>query len=170
LAAGGAPEFQQRLTAGAPITDPDTLAVLDQVYQGPIVLLINSFTYSAGDMFAAGFQDHGIGPVISCDQSTGGGGADVWNHNDSLGNFGPDPGLELRPLPEDVSIRFAARRCSRRSKAGVIAIEDFGVDADVVQESSTADEVINGYPLLLKGPASSWAGGRSIERRSRASA
>ena len=46
-----------------PITDPDACNAIGQQYGGPVVLVGDSTTYSAGDLFSAGFVDNGIGPV-----------------------------------------------------------------------------------------------------------
>ncbi|MFF3930493.1 S41 family peptidase [Streptomyces hirsutus] len=45
-----------------------------------MVLITNARCYSATDIFAAGFQDHRIGPVLGTDENTGAGGANVWTH------------------------------------------------------------------------------------------
>jgi hypothetical protein len=47
---------------------------------GPKVLITDALCYSATDMFAAAFQDHGIGPILGVDHNTGAGGANVWSH------------------------------------------------------------------------------------------
>ncbi len=36
--------------------------------------------YSTTDIFAAGFQDNEIGKVLGVDESTGAGGANVWEY------------------------------------------------------------------------------------------
>jgi C-terminal processing protease CtpA/Prc len=46
--------------------------------RGPIVLIVDALCYSASDMFAAGFQDNGIGTIIGVDSRTGAGGANAW--------------------------------------------------------------------------------------------
>ena len=63
-----------------PITPEDGANEVGQVYQGPIVLVTDARCYSATDIFAAGFQDHEIGPVLGVDDNTGAGGANVWTH------------------------------------------------------------------------------------------
>ena len=54
---------------------------MGQRYHGPVVLITDALCYSATDIFAAGFQDHGIGPVLGVDDNTGAGGANVWTHD-----------------------------------------------------------------------------------------
>ena len=46
---------------GFPLTDPAQCNDIGQVYQGPVVLITDAFCYSTTDIFAAGFQDHGVG-------------------------------------------------------------------------------------------------------------
>lgn len=144
------PEAMEPITSGHTLTRAESIHTLDQVYQGPVVLLVDSFTYSAGDMFTAGFQDHGIGPVIGIDNSTGGGGANVWQHSDLLNNLGPEPSVPVERLPDGVTIRLAIRRCTRRSRSEGKHIEDVGVTVDVLYEPRSADEVVKGYPGLLQ--------------------
>lgn len=81
-----------RLTSGRPLTDPASANAIGQIYHGRgVALLINSLTYSAADIFAAGFQDHGVGIVIGTSMVTGGGGGNVWTHHDLLNKIGPRP-------------------------------------------------------------------------------
>jgi hypothetical protein len=58
----------------------DGANAIGQRYFGPVVLITDARCYSATDIFAAGFQDHGIGPVLGVDDNTGAGGANVWTH------------------------------------------------------------------------------------------
>ena len=80
------PSIEQALATGAtfsqafPITAGDEANAMGQVYHGPVVLITDARCYSAGDIFAAGFQDHAIGPVLGVDDNTGAGGANVWSH------------------------------------------------------------------------------------------
>ncbi len=59
------------LTPGRPLTNPDDANDTGQRYQGPITLIVDALAYSATDIFAAGFQDHGIGKIIGVDENTG---------------------------------------------------------------------------------------------------
>jgi Peptidase family S41 len=84
-----------------PITDTNSCNAVGQRYQGPVVLVTNARCYSTTDFFAAGFQDHMIGPVLGADDNTGAGGANVWTHellrqlfdkaNESGGGAGGSP-------------------------------------------------------------------------------
>ncbi|MBN8734481.1 MAG: hypothetical protein J0L64_28350 [Acidobacteria bacterium] len=116
----------EHLTPGRTITPPAAANDTGQIYQGPVVLLLDALTYSAADMFAAGFQDHGIGELIGVDCSTGGGGADKWSYQDIVESLKPVPGFDLPDLPRDCRLTLAVRRCTRPG-AGQQPIEDIGV-------------------------------------------
>src|SRR5262249_46110326 len=49
---------------GYPITPEASANDLGQRYHGPAVLVTDARCYSATDIFAAGFQDHDVGPVL----------------------------------------------------------------------------------------------------------
>jgi C-terminal processing protease CtpA/Prc len=53
---------------------------IGQIYNGPVILITDALCYSATDIFAAGFQDHKIGPILGTNGNTGAGGANVWTH------------------------------------------------------------------------------------------
>ena len=78
------PSMEQAVETGAtfsaafPITPEDEANAIGQRYHGPVVLITDARCYSATDIFAAGFQDHMIGPIIGVDDNTGAGGANVW--------------------------------------------------------------------------------------------
>ena len=80
------PSMDQALQTGAafsgafPITPVDGANALGQEYAGPVILITDALCYSATDIFAAGFKDHKIGPVLGVDDNTGAGGANVWTH------------------------------------------------------------------------------------------
>ena len=51
-----------------PLYPADVVNSVGQVYQGPVVLVTDAQCYSACDIFAAGFQDHEIGPVLGVER------------------------------------------------------------------------------------------------------
>lgn len=122
----GDEETDPRLTPGRTLTPPELANDTGQIYQGPVVLLFDALTYSAADMFAAGFQDHQIGELIGVDCSTGGGGANAWSYQDIVDNLPKVPGLEMAALPRDCRVSVAVRRCTR-TNAEREPIEDIGV-------------------------------------------
>lgn len=138
------------LTAGHYITHPEVANEIGQVYQGPVVLLTDAFTYSAADIFAAGFQDHSIGLILGADGLTGAGGANVWEHSDLPWKLGPMPGVRIARLPRGASMRVAIRRCFRVGANAGKPIEDFGVKPDEVYVPITADDVLGGCPGMIR--------------------
>ncbi len=124
------------LTLGQPLTtSPNTIG---QIYQGPVVLLVDALTYSAADIFAGGFSDNRIGKVISPDASTGGGGASVWPHNDIVARL-PAGTLKLQPLPHGTDMSLAMLRSSRVGPSLGQPIEDVGVHPDIIHPRSLED-------------------------------
>ena len=60
--------FSQRLS----ITPEEWCNDIGQIYNGPVVIITDALCYSATDIFAAGFQDHKIGPILGTGGNTGG--------------------------------------------------------------------------------------------------
>jgi hypothetical protein len=139
-----------RLTAGHPITSKHQANSIGQIYQGPVVLLIDALTYSAAEIFAGGFRDNGIGTVIGVDANTGGGGANVWHYDDLVSNL---PSLGLPPAPRDgATMQMAIRRSSRVNRppgAPTEFIEDIGVKCDV-QYLRTLEDMTLPSPSLIR--------------------
>jgi C-terminal processing protease CtpA/Prc len=75
---------------GFPITPPEKANEIGQVYHGLTVLITDALCYSTTGIFAAGYQDHGIGIIIGTDENTGAGGANVWDHRLLSQLFGSD--------------------------------------------------------------------------------
>jgi hypothetical protein len=128
---------------GFPITPADRVSRLGQKYYGPVVLVTDPLCYSATDMFAAGFQDHGIGTIIGVGGATGAGGANVWTHG--LLQLLTEPMAELeevspyRPLPRGADIRVAIRRTTRVKQRSGAVLEDLGVTPEVNYRMTRAD-------------------------------
>jgi hypothetical protein len=60
-----------------PITMPEHCNDIGQVYGGAVVAVVDPNTYSAGDLFAAGFYDNALGILVTVGEATGAGGANV---------------------------------------------------------------------------------------------
>ena len=107
-----------------PITN--NMAVGDYRYPGPVVLVVNAKTYSAGDLFTAGWVDNRIGPVVCVGDATGGGGAEVWSrwlvYNAAAFSDHPMP-----TPPDGFSFTVAAMRAVRSRQANGVLIEDNGI-------------------------------------------
>ena len=96
------------------------------IYAGPIVVVANANTYSAGDLFAAGMVDNAIAPLVCVGNATGGGGAEVWTGSQAISACG-FANRRLQPMPADVSLTIAALRAVRSGASEGILIEDSGV-------------------------------------------
>lgn len=122
---------------GYPITETALANNIGQRYQGPVALITDAKCYSTTDIFAAGFQDHDIGPIIGVDANTGAGGANVWTHSllrRLAGRDGP-----YGSLPAGANMRVAIRRTLRvRDRAGT-PVEDLGVQPDFLHKMTRAD-------------------------------
>lgn len=118
-----------------PLSDPPDLAHGLRRYRGPVVLVCDALSYSAADIFAAGFQDNGIGRVLGTATHTGAGGANVWAH-DLLSLWLPDA---FPPLESGTSFRVALRRSTRVGDRDGVPLEDLGVAADAVHALTRRD-------------------------------
>ncbi|MEV7617938.1 S41 family peptidase [Streptomyces sp. NPDC089799] len=130
------PSLEQAVEIGAtyssavPLTPEDGANAIGQQYSGPVVLVTNARCYSATDIFAAGFQDHRIGPVLGTDESTGAGGANVWTHEHLVELLAGDPGTPYSPLPKQAGMRVAIRRTLRVGANSGTPVEDLGITPD----------------------------------------
>lgn len=160
-----APSIARAVETGAafscsfPITDPSRCNDIGQRYHGPVVLITNARCYSTTDIFAAGFQDHGIGPVLGVDNNTGAGGANVWTHallRQLLGVGGNPgqqiPGSTLVPLPRNAGMRVAIRRTLRVGKQAGTELEDLGVVPDA-EHKMTRRDLLESNPDLIERAA-----------------
>ena len=133
-------------SAGVPVSDPKECNAIGQKYFGPVVLITDGLCYSTTDIFAAGFQDHEIGPILGVDGNTGAGGANVWEHrsfvNDVL------PGSVYQALPNDAGMRVAIRRTLRVGKRAGAPVEDLGVVPNH-RHLLTKDDLLNGNVDLI---------------------
>ncbi len=137
----------QWVSSGHSITDEDEANSTGRVYQGPSVLLIDALSYSAADIFAAGYQDHRIGRVIGVDPGSGGGGGNVWYHRDVVRFLPSSVDLPLTELPGEVGMSVAMRRACRRGP--VQELEDVGVRPDFVYKPESAAEAVDGFEKLV---------------------
>lgn len=109
-----------------PITPLERCNDLGQYYGGPVVLVVDANTYSSGDLFAAGFLDNRIGPVVCIGEATGAGGANVWGSDDVRAAL-EAAGQPFPRLPSDIRFSVAVRRAVRSNDADGTLIEDAGV-------------------------------------------
>ncbi|GAB7552252.1 hypothetical protein NRB_17540 [Novosphingobium sp. 11B] len=131
-----------------PMTDRASCNSTGQRYYGPVVLVVDGNCYSATDIFAAGFQDHSIGPVLGVASNTGAGGANVWTH--WLLTSALPFGWGLKPLPNQAGMRVAIRQCLRVGARGGALLEDFGVVPDRIHPPTRADVMSGDIDLLAQ--------------------
>jgi Peptidase family S41 len=132
-------------SAAFPITPEDQANAIGQRYHGPVLLVTDARCYSATDIFAAGFQDHQIGPIIGVDDNTGAGGANVWTQA-LLKQLLEVPTPEATPyktLPNQAGMRVSIRRTLRVGPQSGTPVEDLGIVPDV-RHKLTKNDVLNG--------------------------
>ena len=137
---------------GYPITPPEFANQWGQRYHGPAVLITNARCYSATDIFAAGFQDHGIGVVLGTEANTGAGGANVWTHR-LLRNLlelptPADPDSPYRSLGRGADLRVSMRRTLRVGERAGTPLEDLGVRPDQVHPMTRRDILEGNVDLI----------------------
>ncbi len=96
------------------------------------ILITDALCYSASDIFAAGFQDYGVGRILGIDENTGAGGANVWSLSQLYGLTKDPEGQSqfFKPLPYGADFRVAIRRTLRSGTNAGIPLEDLGVIPD----------------------------------------
>jgi len=138
------------LTPGRPLTRVEDANDTGQVYQGPVVLLIDALSYSAADVFAAGFEDNEVGQIIGVDRNTGGGGANRWLHDELRENTQRIHNIPLRILPGGATFGIAIRRVTRVGKNLGGALEDVGVQCgEGLLHKRTLRDLLDGDTALI---------------------
>ncbi|WP_344846932.1 S41 family peptidase [Kribbella ginsengisoli] len=123
----------------------DVVNSTGQLYQGPVVLVTDAQCYSACDIFAAGFQDHEIGPVLGVEGNTGAGGANVVTHEELRTEWTDG---QLKQLPKGVQMRVALRRSLRVGTRIGQPLEDLGVVPDRLHELTKRDLIEENADLM----------------------
>ena len=151
--------FEQIIDTGAtfsqdvPLTPEDRCNNIGQIYYGPVLLITDALCYSTTDMFAAGFQDHKIGPILGTSGNTGAGGANVWTHTDIenyLRQGTGDSDSQIKSLPNESEMRVAMRRSLRIREREGMPLEELGVvpDASLYISESTGIHKMTKQDLL----------------------
>jgi hypothetical protein len=120
-------------------------------YRGPVVLVVDALTYSAADIFAAGFQDNRLGPILGTSATTGAGGANVWTAAQIAQRLGDTDHGPVLPTAGG-SFTVAVRRATRVGDQAGLPLEDIGVLADSVHHLTRAD-LTDGNRQLLRAAA-----------------
>ena len=110
--------------------------------------MTDALCYSATDLFAAGFQDHKIGPVLGIDGNTGAGGANVWEHG-LLQQILAGTKYQMKTLPSGSNMRVSIRRNVRVGEYAGTPIEDLGITPDIKYNMSRRD-LLEGNDDLIK--------------------
>ena len=132
---------------GFPLTSAQRCNDIGQKYQGPVVLITDAQCYSTTDMFAAGFQDHGIGKIIGTAPNTGAGGANVWTHQYLVDHF-PGPTSPFAATPRGTSFNVAIRRSTRVGNRAGVLLEDLGVVPEIPYHMTKSDVLKQNVDLL----------------------
>jgi hypothetical protein len=126
-------------TRKLPIDAQDTLNDIGQIYFKPLAVFVDANCYSACDAFSAQIQDHMAGTIFGEDQTTGGGGANVYELNKILNDLaGLDTG-PFKKLDHGQNIIFAFRQTFRRGINGGVRIEDAGIKVDRISAPAMSD-------------------------------
>jgi hypothetical protein len=158
-------EIGATFSAAHPITPADGANAVGQTYHGPVLLVTDARCYSATDFFAAGWADHGIGPILGVDETTGAGGANVWTHAlliQLLGDRASEPSSPYAQLPKGANMRVAIRRGLRVGALSGTPVEDLGV-SPTERYALTKADILNGNVDLLE-EAGRILAGRPVRR------
>jgi hypothetical protein len=134
-----------------PLTDPEWCNDVGRRYPGPVVAVVDANTYSSGDLFAAGFADNQVGPLVCVGEGTGAGGANVWQHG-QLRDALADTPFGFDTPPAGVGFTLSIRRAIRSGPADGVPIEDLGVGG--VPYDMTRRDLLDGNRDLLEFCAS----------------
>jgi hypothetical protein len=140
----GAVETGETYSQAFPLSAPAEIASGLRRFPGPVVLVTDALCYSAADIFAAGWQDNRLGPILGTAWHTGAGGANVWTHG-LLRLWLPDL---LDQLPAGADFRLALRRATRVGDQVGVPLEDLGVTADAVHRLTERDIVADNQDLV----------------------
>jgi hypothetical protein len=130
-----------------PLTDPSWCNDRGRRYPGPSVAVVDANTYSSGDLFAAGWVDHGIGPLVSVGHATGAGGANVWTSSQLRDALSGTDHQQPR-MPAGTGFTIAFRRAIRSGTGDGIPIEDLGIPG-IPYEMTKNDLMHSNRDLLL---------------------
>jgi C-terminal processing protease CtpA/Prc len=151
------PSIERALQTGATFSDAfeysrkeDCNAADRVVFPRPVIVVTSGLTYSAAEMFAAGFQDHG-GLILGVDETTGGGGAGfrkLFELSDYFTGANQQPPFE--DLPNDAGFQVAYRRAKRVNLGTGKEIEDAGVRRDRAHDITRNDLLNDNADLKAK--------------------
>ncbi|MGZ3789689.1 MAG: S41 family peptidase [Bacteriovorax sp.] len=139
LAINEAQQMGLPYTKQLPIDSFEQINDIGQVYFKPVAVFVDSGCYSACETFASLVQDFKVATVFGEDASTGGGGANVYNLNEMIADFGDMDTGPFKKLYHGQNISFAFRESFRGGINKGVHIEDAGVKADRLAPPSMSD-------------------------------
>jgi hypothetical protein len=124
-----------------PMTNPNEIRSAERIYHGPVLLITSALSYSAADIFIAGFRDHHLGKILGVHGNTGAGGANRWTYSDILTLLRGERLTPGRPaaLPGGADLRVAIRRAVRVGAGEGMELEESGIEPDEVHRLTRAD-------------------------------
>jgi len=143
---------------GFALTPVEQANSVGRIYKGPVVLLCDALSYSAAELFIAGFKDHHIGKILGVDTLTGAGGSSLYWHQQFVRDGLHEPGSPLKPLPCGVAMHVALLRSTRVGPKRGTPLEGTGVECDFSYRY-TRDDVLHGDVDLLNRAGQLLAGG-----------
>jgi hypothetical protein len=135
---------------GFPLQPEEWCNEVGQVYYGPAILVTDALSYSTTDIFAAGFQDNGIGEILGTSDNTGAGGANMWYYDDLIGALGKSSKTQFKPLPRDTDMQLAMRRSVRIGPCEGRPLEELGVNPDHRHYMTRRDLLDRNIDLIRK--------------------
>ena len=137
---------------GYPITPKKLCNDIGRKYFGPVLLITDALCYSATDIFAAGFKDHGIGKILGVGNNTGAGGANVWSYGllQQLTAQGNGASGVFKPLVKGSDFRVAVRRTLRQGSMSGVPVEDLGIKPDYVYQMTKEDLLHSNKNLIRR--------------------
>jgi hypothetical protein len=164
-------------SSGFPVNSERACNDVGQIYYGPVILITDALSYSATDIFAAGFQDNEIGEVLGTTDNTGAGGANVWWYEDLIRAIGNRRDSPFKPLPKGADMLIALRRSIRVGARAGRPLEELGIAPDHRHHMTRRDVLKRNDDLIARAasllmpkpcyslevtPAKRQAGARSV--------
>jgi hypothetical protein len=137
-------------SSGFPLNSEQSCNDIGQVYYGPVILITDALSYSTTDIFAAGFQDNGVGEVLGTSDNTGAGGANVWWYEDLMNAVRAAPNSPFKPLPKGADLLVAVRRSIRVGRQAGRPLEELGIAPDYRHYMTRRDLLKSNDDLIRK--------------------
>jgi len=137
-------------SSGFPLNSEESCNDIGQVYHGPVILITDALSYSTTDIFAAGFQDNGVGEVLGTSDNTGAGGANVWWYEHLMNAVRAAPNSPFKPLPRGADLLVAVRRSIRVGRQAGRPLEELGITPDYRHHMTKRDLLKANDDLIRK--------------------